>query len=215
VISVIVSFIRGKETSKKMLHIQRIPSVCIASAVLCCFASAIRGAAPNVTYVASGTFATPAVSGEDTFKFAGEPFTLTFVVNEATKPIRHSETMAEYSNIPVKVTVTTGTNGATYMVNATARLSLVVGAPGKPDRFAVRFPLNFGGLPLMITAKARMPAGTISRPAIKPFTAPITLTPKDGMAIYACPDCSAPWTGHSTTLATAGGTLTATREERQ
>jgi hypothetical protein len=42
--------------------------------------------APNVTYIATGTFSSPAVSGEDTLKLAGEPFTIDIIANAASVP---------------------------------------------------------------------------------------------------------------------------------
>src|SRR5580700_2022815 len=94
-----------KRRNVKMFHIRKIQSTAFASAVLCCFAAALQGAAPDVHYHAAGVFATPAVSGMDVFRLAGEPFDLNFVINEATEPARHSETMAEYTNVTVKFKV--------------------------------------------------------------------------------------------------------------
>jgi len=194
-----------------MFNIRNMQSIAIATAALSCFAAAGQSAAPDVNYTASGVFVTPALGGEDNLRFAGEPFTLTFVLSEATKPIRHSETMAEYSNIPVSVTVVSGWTGFNYFFNETATLILVVGAPGKPDGFFLRFPATNIGDPIVVTAIATVPPGTITTPASKPFTAPVTLTSSDTV-IYACPACPPPYTGHATALAIAGGTLTATKQ---
>jgi hypothetical protein len=191
-----------------MFRIRKIPSTALASAALCCFAVALPGAAPDVNYAATGVFATPAVSGMDIFKIAGQPFTLTLVINEATKPARGSETMAEYTNVTGRFTVKDGITGATHFFNVLhANLFLVVGGPGKPDWFALTIPFDNEGLNMTVTAKVRMPAGTITTPAIRPFTAPVSLTPSDGSVTYACPACPPPCTGNSTTLAFAGGTF--------
>ena len=192
-----------------MFPIRRIQSTALASAALCCFAMALRGAAPDVNYAATGVFATPAVSGKDSFLLAGQPFALTLVLNEATKPARHSETMAEYSNVTVTFTVKSGINGVTYKFTTLpdVTLFLVVGGPGKPDWFALTIPFDYAGLNMTVTAKVRMPAGTITTPAIWRFTAPVSLTPSDGAVTYACPACPPPYTGNSTTLAFAGGTF--------
>jgi hypothetical protein len=96
-----------------MFRIRKIQSTALASAALCCFAAALPGAAPDVNYAATGVFATPAVSGEDILGLAGHPFALTLVVNEATKPARHSETMAEYSNVTVTFRVSNGASTIT------------------------------------------------------------------------------------------------------
>jgi hypothetical protein len=193
-----------------MFHIQEMQSITIATAALCCFAAAGQSAVPNVNYTATGVFVTPALSGEDIFELAGEPFTLTFTLSEATKPTRHSETMAEYTNVPVSGTVVSGIDGATFPFNGPATLVLLVGTPGKPDGFLLQAQYNFGGDIIVITAKATMPPGTITTPAIKPFTAPVALMSGDTVT-YACPACPPPWTGHITDLAIAGGTLSATK----
>ena len=189
-----------------MFPIRKIQSTALASAALCCFAVALLGAAPDVNYAATGVFATPAVSGKDILGLAGHPFALTLVVNEATKPARHSETMAEYSNVIVTFRVSNGASTFTFIVPG-VNLFLVVGAPGEPDWFALTFPFDIGGINLTVTAKVRMPAGTITTPAIRRFTAPVSLTPSDGAVTYACPACPPPYTGNSTTLAFAGGTF--------
>jgi len=196
-----------------MFDLRNMQSLAIASAMLCYFTAAGQGAAPDVTYTATGVFVTPAVSGQDILSLAGQPFTLTFVVNEATKPTRRSETVAEYGNIPVAGAVKSGINGANYYFNGPASLVLAVGAPGTPDSFVLKFPFNYAGfIPLVITAKVSMPAGTIVTPNIKPFTAPVMLAPDDGQVTYTCPACSPPYSGYSTILAIAGGTLNAAKQ---
>lgn len=54
----------------------------LVAAVLCSVAQAIA-AAPNILYMASGTFATPALAGQDMLGIAGEPFSITIRVNES------------------------------------------------------------------------------------------------------------------------------------
>ncbi len=191
-----------------MFDIRNMQPLAIASAVLCCFAAAGWGAEPNVTYTATGTFATPAVSGEDVLGLAGQPFTITFVLNEATKPTRHSDTIAEYTNISATLTGRLdafGAPGEYNYVQTGVSLFLVVGGAGKPDGAFVQFPLSPTGLPVTVTAKAAMPAGTITTPAIRPFTAPVTLTPKNVVVTVVCPACAPPYTGNATTLAVADG----------
>jgi len=193
-----------------MFSIRKMQSMVVASAALCCFAASVSAADQNVTYTAFGIFATPPVSGEDVFFLAGEPFKITFVVNEAKKPTRYTETAAEYTDIWVKATTRESALGLVEIYDGPANLFLVVGSPNQPDWIFVNFPYPVAEDTVIFTAKIRMPAGTIATPAIRPFTAPVTLTPSDGVLTYACPKCAAPWTGHSTTLGIAEGTLTAT-----
>jgi len=110
------------------------------------------------------------------------------------------------------LTVTSGLFGThTYQVLGVS-LFLAAGPPGKPDWSYLAFPFDlFAPDNLTIRAIVAMPAGTITTPAIRPFAAPVTLTPPDRVT-YACPACPPPYTGNSTTLAIAGGTLSATEQ---
>jgi hypothetical protein len=192
-----------------MFHIRKIQSTAIAAMAMCCFAAVVTATEPDVSYASAGIFATNVISGEDGLELAGQPFTLLFVVNEGTKPIRHSETTAEYNNILVDFTFASRAGEVPQGFSATVTLVLQVGAPGQPDWFIVQFPFTYGGLPLIITAKIMMPAGTLAKPAIESFAAPVTLTPSSGTVTYACPACPPPNTGKSTTLAIRAGALVA------
>jgi len=44
-------------------------------------------AAQNVTYTAAGTFSTVIVSGSDTFKLAGQAFSISIVASESAVPV--------------------------------------------------------------------------------------------------------------------------------
>ena len=192
-----------------MFSIRKMQPIVVASAALCCYAGPVPAQESNVTYTASGIFATPPVSGEDVFFLAGAPFTITFVVNEAKKPTRYTETTAEYTDVFVNAKIIIGL-GLLELYDRPVNLFLMAGAPNQPDWIFITFPYPFSGDTIIFTAKIMMPAGTIITPAIRPFTAPVTLTPSDGVMTYACHKCAAPWTGHSTTLGIAEGTLTGT-----
>jgi len=57
------------------------------------------GAAPNVVYSASGTFAAPAVGGADIFMLSGHAFSVRIEANEALQPTKHTQTSALYTNL--------------------------------------------------------------------------------------------------------------------
>jgi hypothetical protein len=122
--------------------------------------------------------------------------------------------MAEYTNVTVKFKVESGDPVPYFYTTLHASVFLVVGAPGKPDWIALTIPFHFAlyDYDLTIAAKVRMPAGTITTTAIGPFSAPVSLTAGDGAVTYACPACAPPYTGNSTSLAFASGTLSATEE---
>jgi hypothetical protein len=200
-----------------MFHFRKMQFVVIAAAALCFAAASF--AATNVTYTAAGTFATPALKGNDGFLLAGFPFSIGMVVAEGTKPIKHTMTSATYANIPVTGFVDSGllSGGMVLKPSGTiANLSLSVGATGQPDTFSLSFPVNGGvlGLPITFNGKVTMPAGTIKTPAIKPFTRTVSLTPTDGSLTYTCTGgptiCDAGGADYdSTTLGFASGTLSA------
>lgn len=191
-----------------MFNIRRTRSIAVAAAALCCFAVATRAAASQVTYTATGTFATPPLKGMDGYELAGEPFTITVVLNEGTKPIRHSKTAATY-NVTATATFTTPVDGGfphTYVFTG-GELSLVVGAAGQPDLVQIVLPFEITVYTVTFKGTVKMPNGTITTPAIRPFTAPVSLSVRDARMTYTCSGDCGPYT--STTLAIATGTLTA------
>jgi hypothetical protein len=74
-----------------------------AAATFCLTASdklvaATPDTAPNITYTATGTFDTVVISGADVFKLAGEPFSISVVVNAAATPSSHGSQWAKYTS---------------------------------------------------------------------------------------------------------------------
>ena len=73
------------------------------------------------------------------------------------------------------------------------------------DVFALFSPITVLGKPIYITTVLQMPTGTLTTPLIKPFTAPVTLSPSSGTVTYTDPS-----TGDATTLTIASGSLSTT-----
>ena len=75
---------RNKEMAMFSLHVRTLLTATVAAAAIACVAAPPRlaAASPDTTttttviYKATGTFATPAVSGTDQLQLAGNPFTL-------------------------------------------------------------------------------------------------------------------------------------------
>jgi hypothetical protein len=169
-------FLTKKERKPVIFSSRKIHFAAIACTALCGYAATIQAAEPDIAFAASGVFAIPAIGGADAFGLAGEPFTLSFTINEAAKPTRHSETISEYDKVPVVVEAISRNFGPQPQIRATATLVLAAGTSGKPDRFFLTFPIVVeGGLTVRFTARIRMPAGTIASPAIQPFTASVPL----------------------------------------
>lgn len=171
-----------------------------AAAVMSC---AVAGAtAPNVTYTANGTFANPQSSGADTLKLAGEPFSITIVANTASVPIQHGRNWAVMSPFKMTGSVHSGLLGPTPINIASNAASILELVGPDFDIFETAFPVVVIGISLTINATITMPAGTITKPLIHPFS-PVTLAPGNATVSYS--------NGTDTSvLAVDSGTLTAT-----
>ncbi|MGA2132063.1 MAG: hypothetical protein ABSH50_07215 [Bryobacteraceae bacterium] len=157
---------------------------------------------PSITYQASGTFAAAPVTGSDTLKLAGEPFTVSVVVSEAAKPSKTGSNYAVYSKLRMTGTVSSGLLGPTPVAIASSEASIQQAiSPGKNDQFILEAPIKVVGLSLTIKAVITMPLGTITKPELQPFSATVNLVSSDAAMTYS--DSNA-----STELGIQTGTLT-------
>jgi len=158
--------------------------------------------APNVTYTASGTFASPPISGPDTLKLAGEPFSIDIVANAGSVPIEHGRNWAVLSPFKMTGIVHSGLLGATPVSIASDEASIYETIGPDYDPFETGFPVDVIGIKLTIHAQVTLPAGTLAKPLIHPFAA-VTLTPANATVTYS--DGT-----NVTVLAIQTGTLAAT-----
>lgn len=161
-------------------------------------------AAPVITYTASGTFASTTISGADTLKLAGEPFTVTISVSSATKPDKHGSNWGSYNKLKLTGIVHSGLLGSSPVNIASNEASITQSIdPGVDDQFTMQAPVKVVGISLTIKATVIMPLGTIPHFLLAPFTAPVTMTPNNATLTYASGTTS-------TVLAMESGTLTGT-----
>jgi hypothetical protein len=178
-------------------------SVAMVAAIICiAVPQSMLATAPNVTYTAAGTFATPPVSGADLFQLQGEPFSISVVANAATVPTKHGATWASYSKLKMTGTVTSGLDPTPIAISSNAtNLELADGNPSY-DVCAIEATINVIGLPITVVATIHMPYGTIATALIHPFTAAVTMTPSNATMSYS--------NGTNTTVLGLNGTLNAT-----
>ena len=146
-------------------------------------AEAARAAAPNVKYWCNGTFASPAMSGNDLFGLSGEPFTVSIVVNTATQPSSYGTGWARYTKLTMTGAVQSRllpTPVTIYSTNASIQLNIGPQA----DAFTFYAPVIVAGISINITSTIQVPAGTISKLLIYPFSAQATMTPGTATAVY-------------------------------
>jgi uncharacterized protein (TIGR03437 family) len=179
----------------------------ITVAAICCFTGSDKlmaaSTAGSLTYTASGTFAATPVSGADTLKLAGEPFSVTITVSAATKPYKTGSNWAAYNKLKLTGSVHSGLLGATPVNIASTEASITQAiAPGTDDTFTMQAPVKVVGISLTLKAQVAMPLGTIGKPLLSPFSAPVKLAPGNATLTYS--DGTA-----TTVVAMESGTLTA------
>ncbi len=174
----------------------------VAAATL--LAAAAPLAATNVTYTAAGTFSTTVVSGSDTFKLAGQPFSISIVAAEGSVPVKSGKTYAEYNKLKMTGTVQSGLIPTpTTLSSGGTSVELAYGNPAY-DVFAMFAPLKILNIQFNITAVIKAPKGTITSSAIAPFSAPVSLTSSMTTVTYSY---TTNGVTSSTTLTIASGTL--------
>jgi hypothetical protein len=195
------------------MNFNRIKLVAVGSAAAAlCFLGAtsiaqVPDTAPNVLFNAFGTFASPALSGNDLYELAGEPFNVTVIANSATVPHAHEAGWADYNHLRLKGTVHSGLDPSAIPVNSA--YTFMVLALGNPNYqlWEVTAPILVIRQRITINAVVQMPLGTLGKGwLIHPFNNPVTLTPSTATVTYSANVNGSP---ASTMLAIASGTLTA------
>jgi hypothetical protein len=158
---------------------------------------------PNVTYAAVGQFGTPAVSGSDIFRLAGQPFKIHVIANEATHPHAHGKGWGAYTDLPMKGEVTSGLVPQSPFAISSKKtfLALAIGNPNS-DMVEIIAPVHAAGQMITVKAVLTLPDNTLAKWLIYPFNNAATLSPSSGTVSYS--------NGTDTTvLAIAQGTLNA------
>jgi hypothetical protein len=145
--------------------------------------AAVPNTAPNVTFTASGTFASPPVSGTDTLKLAGEPFLINIVASAASVPIKHGRNWAIISPLKMTGTVHSGLLGSNPVNIASTGASIFQAVGPSYDIFETAFPIKVVGISLTVNAYFILPAGTITTQLIHPFPA-VALDPGNTTVTY-------------------------------
>lgn len=189
------------------LHVRRILSVAVVAAAIGCFAipQGLAAASPdksaNVTFTATGTFGVTPVSGADTLKLAGEPFTISVVGNSSLKPVQHGQNWAIFTPLNMTGTVYSALTGTApiAIASTTAAIDQSVGA--SEDIFQAGFPVVVIGIALNVRAYIPLPGGTLTSALLRPFSS-VTLG-TNATVTYSNSTAS-------TVLSVASGTLVAT-----
>lgn len=151
-------------------------SITVAAAAACCLAAPPRlsAASPDkgadITFTATGTFAATPVSGADTLKLAGQPFTIAVVGSSSKKPTKHGRNWAVFNPLQMTGTVYSGLipNQAIPISATTSTIEQTVGA--SEDIFKTAFPVVVIGIALQVKAYIPLAGGTLSTALLRPFS---------------------------------------------
>jgi hypothetical protein len=151
-------------------------SIAIAAAVVSGFAASENlAAAPScstqaVTYTASGSFGSNKIAGLDTFKLAGEPFSITMLACESKQPSSTGPDDSIYSGVEFTGTVQSSLITTPFKMPPTPMTFVLVKPPAGPDLVEVEGNLTVFGSTLFIHGSIALPAGTLASTKIAPFS---------------------------------------------
>ncbi|HTT61871.1 MAG TPA: hypothetical protein VMG35_08520 [Bryobacteraceae bacterium] len=126
-----------------------------------CASATVFAGYPNIIYTAVGTFGNP-ISGSDTFRLAGEPFSLSILANDSQLSSFHGPTYAGYSNLLMSGTL--NSHLIQPPISIYSRAAWVVMANGNPnhDQFTMGSPVRILSLTLSFTANITLPKGALT-----------------------------------------------------
>jgi hypothetical protein len=185
----------------------------LSVAALLLFGSAAFAQSPNtgavILYTISGTFAAPAVSGNDLLLLAGYPFSMTLIATTGTKPTKSGAQWGLYTNLIVQGHVQTGFNPEKHFAIESQHVTMLLNK-GNPayDQLKATFKTIVEHIELTIVADFQMPKGTLPHFFIEPFANPVTITPLNASVTYSGIDNGQ---HASTVLGITTGTLNAQR----
>jgi len=156
---------------------------------------------PTVIYQAQGTFGTPPVSGDDTLKLAGEPFTINIVAHAGSTPSKHGQNWAVFTPLRMTGVVHSGLLGSQPVNIASNGTSIYLSVSATEDPVEAAFPVVVVGISLTVQAQFTLPADTLAKPLIDKFAA-VQLSPSITSVVYSNGT-------DTTTLSIASGTLQA------
>jgi hypothetical protein len=156
-------------------------SIAIAAAVISGFSAAQNLKAtcsnPVIAYQASGEFGPNPVSGSDTLKLAGEPFSITLYACEGLVPTKTAPDYSVYYPIELKGQVKSSLLVQPYNISAKTAFILEVPPTGL-DSAQLQGYVTVEGRSIYIKGDLALPAGTLTSQSIAPFAKVAIVTAK-------------------------------------
>jgi hypothetical protein len=150
-------------------------SIAIAAAVISGFAAsqnlmAVTCSEDVVTYLASGAFGPNVIQGLDSFKLAGEPYTIYLYACESKQPSKTGSDYAIYTGIELTGTVQSSLITQPYTIKPAAMTFTLVEPTKGADLVEVAGDVLVEGSQIYIRATIALPAGTLTSTKIVPFS---------------------------------------------
>lgn len=151
-------------------------SIALIAGLLSIAAALAAATTPTITYTAAGVFANP-ISGTDTFRLAGQPFSINIVANDSQLSNYHGPTYAGY--VKLQLTGTIGSQLVPQPISISSRGAWIVMANGNPnyDLFNMGSQVKVIGVTFTFSAQVLLPKGsltTVRNHAFPPV--PLTVT---------------------------------------
>jgi hypothetical protein len=148
-------------------------SIAIAAAVICGLAASenLSAACSStiIAYQASGEFGPNPISGQDTLKLAGEPFSITLYACETLTPTKVGSDYSEYYPIEMKGQVKSSLLVQPYQISAKTAFILQVPPTGL-DAAELQGDVTVEGRTIFIKGDLSLPSGTLTSRSIAPFS---------------------------------------------
>jgi len=173
--------------------ILRMQSVAIAAVAISGLAASqnlmAATCATPIVYQASGHFGTNVIKGTDGYKLAGEPFGISLVACEGKAPSQHQGLYTDiYSSIALSGTVKSALETTPYTIRSTPVTFILEAPPTGSDTIQMEGNLNVFGSQVYIHGSIALPLGTLTSPAIAPFSSsPVTITTAHSAFEYSYP----------------------------
>jgi len=162
--------------------IVKMQSIAIAAAVISGFAASenlfATCSGQQIVYQAAGGFGSLVQKGQDNFKLAGNPFSITLYGCSTKTPVQTGPTYAVYTGIELTGQVTSTLYAQPYSIKATPVTLIIVHPSTGDDSIQIKGTVVVFGDPVSIHGTVTLPQGTLTSTSIAPFSQTSIVTAK-------------------------------------
>lgn len=169
--------------------IVKMRSIAIAAAVISGFAASENLVAQctgqKILYQAGGGFGSAVQKGQDNFKLAGNPFSISLYACSTKTPVQTGPTYAVYTGIQLTGQVVSTLYAQPYTIKATPVTMILVHPSTGNDSIQMQGTVVVFGDPVTIHGTVTLPQGTLTSTSIAPFSQVSIVTAKSAFVYSA------------------------------